>query len=283
MKKRIRGRWFNIFQLQQQPLLVESYAPESALFKRSVNYYNHPNILTPKEQKGAHKNRLVFSLPENAMRMIHLQQEHFNRELGEKCGRLLVEYLKTSPRVAEQQPAYLYLDIVNKNNNSELINKILAESPLLKEMIYQAIESVETSQQVSLHGRLTVGSWLYNSQSGIVYMMSGKTKFMGPIEYDLACTLQNTLEIISHARLTGQPDTALIDFCSAYLAAINEHFNTSDELFVQLLLYFYVGHLNTYQIVQQRYGKPGLAEDKVRKKLTLYWQAVKDILPGKYI
>lgn len=264
--------------LEKNLLFVESYALNSDLVKRKHYTIDNPQIISYTVMENRSRYRFVYNIPENSIRLIQLKKEYFDSNLGLQLGDLLVQYINLSPLVEYFEPSYYHLDTDKPYNNSELINRLFNEESQLRDKICWALEQTKKKNEISLHGRFIMGSILFQQNKNLLYVLNGKTKFMGPIEYDIAAALQNTFELMFHSKIKNQDPTNLINFYRSFYRAVNANFNIDKNLLSYLLLYFYVGHLNSFQITQKRYARTLLHIDNAKKAVVMYWTFIKKLI-----
>ena len=273
---RCRGRWFTSFKFGDNH--VESYHADSFILNRNIEELNSSYIINPSINTNDRKTRLVYPIPMKAIRTIALKSSLMNYDLGKIYGELYLNYMLASTLVKDTTPAYYYLSSKNNDiaSNSIDIDRLFLEYPFVKELINHALESIESDAKFKLHGRFTAGSIFLNTESFQPFVINVPTRFLGPLEYDLACLLQNVLERIMESQKLKQDYTNLSEFYVAFLSVIQERYTIGKELLICCMVYCYVGHINYFQFVQNKYGRRMLSYQEVARDVSRFISVIRD-------
>ena len=118
------------------------------------------------------------------------------------------------------------------------------------------LRSSPTEQRV--HGTFSVGNTFVDAEMKNPRFIFDNGAFLGPIEYDVATSLETYVDLIAQRSRQALDSAGLVTFVQRLVSNLERARSLDRRALRALTIYQYVGHLNLFQRLRGKLGKPML-------------------------
>jgi hypothetical protein len=258
--RRFRGVFFDIHCDYGARTLIKSFPKGSDCYVRSDGDTPGAPLIPPSSHPGQRRDRHCFALPAGYVRMVDVDLSTVGADFA---ARLANSYARVLGQLAGQEVDSRRAPVFCRYSRGfgiceELLTSMKASSEVRDaiRLSRTALDASDSEQRV--HGTFSVGNTLVDAEMQHPRFLYDNGAFLGPIEYDIATSLETYVDLIAQRTRKGLESAQLAAFVRALLDHLESALPVDRSLLRALTLYQYIGHLNLFQKLRSKSGASAL-------------------------